>query len=165
MPLPYFVAGGIGLGISQRKRNKRTQAASNKFSQKYPLLEDCQSMEASIKNAKDELKSISAAPAKNRKSRLFKSADEMALMSWLNTMRMHLKDLKCGLNMSSSSNAVIPAQQTVQAAPIQAEIKEQPAPSESQNLASVTKKKGVNWLLIGGVAVAGIVVFKMLKKK
>jgi hypothetical protein len=36
---------------------------------------------------------------------------------------------------------------------------------EINNLASDTKKKGVNWLLIGGVAVFGIVIFKMLKKK
>lgn len=164
MPLP-FLAAGVGLAVSQRSRNKRTQAASNRFSQKYPLLEDCKSMEASINAAKSELKTIGAAPAKTAKATNLNKATETALISWLDTMRMHNKDLKCGLNVSSSSNAVITAQQTVQAAPVQAEIKEQPAPSESQNLASVTKKKGVNWLLIGGVAVFGIVIFKMLKKK
>jgi hypothetical protein len=80
-------------------------------------------------------------------------------------MKSHLRDLKCGLNVSSSSNVVIPVkQQVVEATPIVAQVSQMEAP-EINNLASDTKKKGVNWLLIGGVAVFGIVIFKMLKKK
>jgi hypothetical protein len=31
-------------------------------------------------------------------------------------------------------------------------------------LASPTKKKGVNWLFIGGVALGAIIIYKMIKK-
>jgi hypothetical protein len=164
MPLPYLAAG-VGLGVSQRSRNKRTQAASNKFSKRFPLLEDCVSMEASIKRAQIDLKNLVASPASTAKAKREKKTDESALRSWINTMKSHLRDLKCGLNVSSSSNVVIPVkQQVVEATPIVAQISEMESP-EINNLASDTKKKGVNWLLIGGVAVFGIVIFKMLKKK
>lgn len=46
-----------------------------------------------------------------------------------------------------------------EAAPIE------PIPFEKgENIASQTRKKGVNWLLIGGLAVGAFLLFKTLKK-
>jgi hypothetical protein len=168
-----IVAGAAALGLSKRAENRRKQAAANQFSGKYPLLNDCPAMESSISTALGELKTIDATPAKTAAARRVKKRNSDTLRSWLLVMREHLKDLTCGINVASTSVAPVPAQavSSAQISPIldmgQAvpTVAQEEVAQESVNLAAPTKKKGVNWILIGGVAVAGYFIYKFLKKK
>lgn len=162
MPIPYIIGGGA-VALAARKRKRMAQAASNKYSQKYPLLDNCSSMEASLKSAQIELKNLSNAPASTASAKRQKKYAEAALSSWISTIKSHNNDLKCGLDLSSVQS-VAPISQVIPAVNSQVTAQEI-APSETQNLASDTRKKGVNWILIGGVLVAGVVIFKLLKKK
>jgi hypothetical protein len=92
-------------------------------------------------------------------------------------MKSHLKDLKVGLDMASTNTQVAPTPTTIAETPLP--IGQQPtsenAPSgvtsgdvaqgvaNGENLASDTKK-GTNWLLIGGVVVGVVVLYKLFKK-
>lgn len=159
----------VGVGASKRAENRRRQAASNAFSQKYPLLNDCASMEASIKNAVLESKNIDASPATTAGAKRIKKRNSDALRSWLLVMREHLRDLTCGINVASTNVAtppVSPAPAPVTEPAVLPQIQVGNAMADSsENLAAPTKKKGVNWFLIGGLVVGAVVVFKMLKKK
>lgn len=173
-----LVAGGVGLAASKRAENRRRQAAANAYSTKYPLLNDCPSMEASIQKAVLESKNIDASPAKTAGAKRVKKRNSDALRSWLLVMREHLRDLTCGINVASTSVAAAPAlpaastpisattatlQDTAPAVLPQTEVGNVPAES-GENLAAPTKKKGVNWILIGGVAVGAFLLFKYMKK-
>lgn len=162
MPIPYIIGGGA-VALAARKRKRMAQAASNKYSQKYPLLDNCDSMEASLKSAQIELKNLSVSPASTASAKRQKKYAEAALSSWISTIKSHNKDLKCGLDLSSVSSPA-PISQVIPTNNTQSAIQEVTA-TETQNLAANTKKKGVNWILIGGVLVAGVVIFKLLKKK
>lgn len=179
MAIPY-VAAGVGLGLSKRAENKRRQAAANEYSRKYPLTDDCPSMEASIQTAVVELRNLDKLRPKNAGEKRVKNRNSATLRSWLLVMREHLKDLTCGINVASTvvaapapviatkeivappaiASDVLPVEQTIKAT-------EETVVDEvagSQNLAAPTKKKGVNWLLIGGLAVGAVVIFKFMKK-
>ena len=62
------------------------------------------------------------------------------------------------------ANRVVPSvEPIVQEMTIQRDVNVSPV-NNVQNLASPTKKKGVNWLFIGGVALGAIIIYKMIKK-
>lgn len=96
-----IVAGGLGLGLSKRAEKRKKQAATNNFSKKYPLSDDCDDMELLIKNANQELLNIERRPARTAAAKRVKKRDSSALRSWVSIMKDHLKDLKCGINVSS----------------------------------------------------------------
>ena len=165
MPAPLFLAvpTAVGIGISKKAENKRRQAALNEFSKRYPLLDDLSSMESSLAAAKLELKNLNSMVAKTAGARRVKARNTDLLNKWTLVMSGHIKDLKAGMNMASSQVAPIPAQATV--APVVAQ-EEAPAPAQTEGgeISAETPKKGVNWLLIGGVAIGAFVIYKMIKK-
>jgi hypothetical protein len=76
-------------------------------------------------------------------------------------MSSHIKDLKAGMNMASSQ--VSPAQK------VEGEKSSElnpvaPPQEEVLDMVGENPKKGVNWLLIGGVAVGAFVIYKLIKK-
>jgi hypothetical protein len=168
MALPILVGGGLAL--SKRNENRRKQAASNVYSTKYPLLNECAPMEDSIKSAQAELKIIDASPVNTSGAKRIKKRNSDTLKSWIGVMKAHLKDLTCGINVAStesvapivmpSSNMEVP------------KLEKAPQGSEStadatndENLPEPNNKKGVNWLLIGGAAIGVLVIFKFMKNK
>ncbi len=168
------IAGGALL--SKKAKAKRAQAASNKWSTQFPLVDDYASMQAMIDKANLQLKTLNAQKGGTKK---FK-AEKAELAKWLGVMKSHLKDLKVGLDMASTN---------VQVAPTPTAIAESPLPigqeattndsvasgvasgalaavqsvASGENLATDTKK-GTNWLLIGGVVVGVVVLYKLFKK-
>jgi hypothetical protein len=80
-------------------------------------------------------------------------------------MKDQFRDLKAEISVATTSSSTIPTMpsitsQTVAKAPVVAGT---PVPN-GENLAAPTVKKGVNWLLIGGIAVGGYFIYKLLKK-
>lgn len=164
MPAPLLlVPTGIGIAVSKKAENKRRQAASNEFSKRYPLLDDLASMESSLASAKLELKKLNSMAANTAGAKRVKARNSDLLNKWTLVMSGHIKDLKAGMNMASSQVAPVPAQATV--APVVAQ-EEAPAPAQTagQEISAEATKKGVNWLLIGGVALGAFVIYKMIKK-
>lgn len=173
MPAPLFFAvpAAVGIGISKKAENKRKQAAANEYSQKYPLLDDLGSMESSFAAAKNELKNLNNMVATTAGAKRVKERNKSALTKWTLIMSGHIKDLKAGMNVASSQVAPLPAQPVSQdvvppvAAPV-APAQEVVAAVEKTEgeVSAETAKKGVNWLLIGGVALGAFVIYKMIKK-
>jgi hypothetical protein len=165
MPAPIFLAvpTGVGIAVSKKAENKRRQAASNEYSKKYPLVDDLSSMEASLSNARLELKNLNNMAANTAGAKRVKARNSYTLSKWTLVMSGHIKDLKAGMNMASSQVAPIPAQATV--APVVAqEEASAPAQTAGEEIAGETPKKAVNWLLIGGVAVGAFLIYKLIKK-
>ena len=166
MPIGLLPAVGI-VAISKRKQARKMQASRNAFSKKYPLLEDVASMEASISNAESELAKMKAAPTKNAAARRAKNISVSTLTSWIITMKDQVRDLKAELSVATTSSATVPTMPNTNPQPVQqaqVPIVAGTPVENGENLAAPTVKKGVNWLLIGGVAVGGILLYKLLKK-
>jgi len=178
MPAPVAVflaptAGGIAL-ISKRKQARRAQAASNKWSTQFPLVDDFASQQAMINQAQLQLKTLQAQGGKSKQVK----AEIAQLSKWIGVMKAQLKDLKTGLDMASTN---------IQKAPSPKAISESSLPvaqittgtdniptgvsstdvaqnvANGGNLATATKKP-TNWLLIGGVVVGVVLLFRMFKK-
>ena len=162
MPAPLLIVpAGIGIAVSKKAENKRRQAASNEFSKRYPLLDDLGSMESSLASAKIELKNLNNMSANTAGAKRVKARNTDLLNKWTLVMSGHIKDLKAGMNMASSQ--VSPAQK------VEGEKASQlnpvaPPQEEVSDMAGETPKKGVNWLLIGGVAVVAFLIYKSIKK-
>lgn len=161
--------------VARKAEQKRKQAAANQFSSKYPLTDSCDEMKQYISDAEKELKIINVSPAQTAGAKRVRKRNMDALSSWITVMKNHLKDLTCGIAIASSQPAgaapvapvavqsAAPAASIAPAAPVAAA--EVAAPAQSgENLAAPTREKGVNWLLIGGLAVGAFLLFKTLKK-
>ena len=120
-------------------------------------------MKKSISEAQSELKMIDRSPAQTAGAKRVRKRNMDALGSWISVMKDHLKDLTCGIAVAATQPAApAPTPAPTPAAPV-AEVT--PAVAETgENLAAGTKEKGVNWLLIGGLVVGGLVIYKLLKK-
>jgi hypothetical protein len=172
VPAAIFApAGAITVGLNKRAENRRKQAAANVYSKKYPLVDNAASMDSAIANATQELRAIQTAPAETKGAKRVKDRNAQALSKWLAVMSEHRRDLQAGLNIASSQTAPAP----VPAAPAPAPMPAPAAPiatvepvtaveGESIQTAAQTQKKGVNWLLIGGVVVGVILISRLLKK-
>jgi hypothetical protein len=175
MALPIFagVATAVPIMTSKKAENKRKQAAANTYSAKYPLLDNCAAMEASIQNAVTESKNIDASPAETAGAKRIKKRVSNAIRSWLLVMREHLKDLQCGINVASTVQPMIASENVMRSA-VEPEMKREviantvmanvQPDTNNGNIASPTREKGVNWVLIGGVVVGGFLLLKYLKK-
>ena len=168
MPAPLLIVpAGIGIAASKKAENKRRQAAANQYSKKYPLVDDLSSMEASLNAAKLELKNINSMAATTADAKRVKARNSSALTKWTLVMSGHIKDLKAGMNVASSQVAPVPAQPVAQpiAAPIPAAQEVVAAVEKTEGeISAETPKKGVNWLLIGGVALGVFAIYKLIKK-
>jgi hypothetical protein len=162
--LPILGLGGGITAISKRKQARKMQGARNAFSQKYPLLEDVSSMEASISNAEKELSAIKAAPTKNAAARRAQGLSVSALSAWIITMKDQLRDLKAEISVATTSSSIVPTMPNNSVQTPQAPVVAGTSVQNGENLAAPTVKKGVNWLLIGGLAVGGYFVYKLMKK-
>jgi len=178
MPAPAAIflaptAGGIAV-ISKRKQARRAQAASNKWSAQFPLVDDFASQQAMISKAQLQLKTLQAQGGKSKQVK----AEISELSKWIGVMKSQLKDLKTGMDMASTNLQKAPSPKTIadSALPVgQVGTVTDNAPTgvsstdvaqnvaNGDNLATATKKP-TNWLLIGALAVGAIVVFRMLKK-
>ena len=168
MPAPLLIVpAGIGIAASKKAENKRRQAAANEYSKKYPLVDDIGSMQASLAAAQKELKNLNVMPANTAGAKRVKSRNIATLNKWVIVISGHINDLKSGMNVASSQVAPTPAQPVVEpiVAPIPAvqEAEAAVANVEAENSAE-TPKKGVNWLLIGGVAIGVFAIYKLIKK-
>jgi hypothetical protein len=170
MPIGFLpilaVPTGIGI-IAKRKQARKMQGARNAFSKKYPLLEDVSSMEASISNAEKELSAIKRAPTKNAAARRAQGLSVSALSAWIITMKDQLRDLKAEISVATTSSSIVPTMPNTSAQPVQqaqVPIVAGTPIQNGENLAAPTVKKGVNWLLIGGLVVGGYFVYKLMKK-
>lgn len=168
MPVPIFLAPTalVGIGLSKKAENKRSQAAANEFSKKYPLVDDITTMESYLSAAKTELKSIASMSANTAAARRVKNRNGSQLTKWTLVMGSHIKDLKSGMNMASSQVAPIPAMALLSSkAPIEAQQEVVPdMQNEGSQMSADSTKKGVNLLFVGGLAVAVFLIYKMLKK-
>jgi hypothetical protein len=178
MPAPAAIflapaAGGVAV-ISKRKQARRAQAASNKWSTQFPLVDDYASQQAMINQAQLQLKTLQAQGGKSKQVR----AEIAQLSKWIGVMKSQLKDLKTGMDMASTNLQKAPSPQMIAQAPlpvVQVGTVTDNAPTgvslsdvaqnvaNGDNLAAPTKKP-INWLLIGGIAVAAILIFRTIKK-
>jgi hypothetical protein len=162
--LPLVLAGGGATALAKRKQARKMQGARNAFSKKYPLLEDVSSMEASILNAEKELAAQKAAPTKNAAARRAQGLSVSALSAWIITMKDQLRDLKAEISVATTSSSIVPTMPNNSVQSAQAPVVAGTSVQNGENLAAPTVKKGVNWLLIGGLAVGGYFVYKLMKK-
>lgn len=165
--LPIVLAGGAGGAIAKRKQNRKIQGAKNVFSKKYPLLDDISSMESSIANAEKELAALKAAPPKSASQRRAAALSISVLGSWIVTMKDQVRDLKAEMSIATTSSSTVPTMPNT-SLPIETPRQVPTVAGQTmevgENLAAPTVKKGVNWLLIGGIAVGGYFIYKLLKK-
>ena len=175
-PIAVFVApalGGAAL-LSKKKQARRAQAASNKWSTQFPLVDDYASQQAMINQAQLQLKTLQAQGGKSKQVK----AEIAQLSKWIGVMRAQLKDLKTGMDMASTNIQKAPTPTAIASA--QLPVAQMAAPTENaptgvtsgdvaenvangDNLASATKKP-TNWLLIGGLVVGAVVLYRMFKK-
>jgi len=76
---------------------QRKEAAANQFSSKYPLTNDCGTLQSTIDAAKAELANINASRPSTPGGKRIKKRNADALNAWLNEMKNYLKDLTCGI--------------------------------------------------------------------
>jgi hypothetical protein len=133
------------------------------YSKKYPLVDNAASMDAAIANATQELRAIKTAPAETKGAKRVKDRNAQSLSKWLAVMSEHRRDLQAGLNIASSQTAPAPVP-AAPAAPVATGEAVTAVEAESVQTAAQTQKKGVNWLLIGGVVVGIILISRLLKK-
>jgi hypothetical protein len=107
---------------------------------------------------------MKSAPTKNAAARRAQSLSVSALSSWIVTMKDHVRDLKAELSLATTSSSTVPTMPNNISQPTQAPVVAGVQVQNGENLAAPTVKKGVNWLLIGGLAVGGYFVYKLLKK-
>lgn len=175
-PVAVFLAptiGGAAL-VSKKKQARRAQAASNKWSTQFPLVDDYASQQAMINQAQLQLKTLQAQGGKSKQVK----AEIAQLSKWIGVMRAQLKDLKTGMDMASTNIQKAPAPTAIASAQLpvtQVGTTTDNAPTgvstgdvaenvaNGDNLASATKKP-TNWLLIGGVVIGAVLLFRMFKK-
>jgi len=169
MPIPILLGVG-GVALAKRKQARRQQASKNAFSQKYPIVEDVAILESTIAKAEQELKALNVAPTKNASQRRAKALNVDVLGKWIITLKEELRDTKAELSMiASQTPSVAPTPtlpSTIEATPLASNstpIVAGEVVEVSQNLATPTKK-GVNWILIGGILVGGYLIYKISKK-
>jgi len=100
-PIAVFVApalGGAAL-LSKKKQARRAQAASNKWSTQFPLVDDYASQQAMINQAQLQLKTLQGQGMKSKQVK----AEITQLSKWIGVMRAQLKDLKTGMDMASTN--------------------------------------------------------------
>jgi hypothetical protein len=161
--------GGAAIAISKKAENKRKQAAANEYSKKYPLVDNIDSMESSLEAAKSELKNLKNMVAKTAGAKRVKARNSFALTEWTSIMNGHIKDLKSGMNVASSesvSPVVMPSSNKELPIPekVPQGTENSPEATNDKNLPGSDNKKGVNWFLIGGVAIGAFVIYKLIKK-
>jgi hypothetical protein len=167
---PTVVGGTL---LSKRAENRRKQAAANAFSQKYPLVDNPASNSAAIQAAKAELKAINASPARTPGAKRVKNRNSAELSKWIAVMESHGKDLKAGMAVATTQSAAVASMAPnvantppVVMPPSQGGTQEPETPAEAaaaENMAAPTKG-GTNWLLIGGIAIGAIVLYKIIKR-
>lgn len=186
-PALIFAAPAAGLSLAAKKRaeNRRKQAVSNKYSQKYPLTEDSASITANIAAAKAELTKIRRTPANTAGAKRVKKREDITLSKWITTMEAHGTDLKSGLNVASSAVAEAPMPQAPvlpeslpSRLPIMDEAAQSPAAAVQTGVGAINAQEGAdtgqpatpeegkktNWILIAGVAVGVLLLFNFMKK-
>lgn len=173
----FAPTAGAAAILGKKKQARRAQAASNKWSTQFPLVDDYASQSAMINKAKLQLKTLQAQGGKSKQVK----AEIAALSKWIAVMNSQLKDLKTGMDMASTNVQKAPAPDVIAQAALPVGVAT-PTVGETadsttgvtssdvaqnvaagENLAATTKKP-TNWLLIGGVAVGAILLFRMLKK-
>lgn len=166
MPLPliFAPAGVATVAVTKRAQNRRKQAAANEFSKKYPLADDVNTLDGYIRTAEIELKNIKSAPAETAAIKRVKARNSQALTKWIGVMKEQRRDLSVGINVASTVAAPVPAPVEVAATEVVNKTEVAATPEVENVNVSETPKKGVNWLLIGGVAVGAVIVYKLLKK-
>lgn len=179
-------AAGVTLAAKRRAENRRKQAVSNKYSQKYPLTEDLGSLSANISAAKLELAQIRRAPANTAGAKRVKQREDITLSKWISIMDAHSTDLKSGLNLASTTVAGAP-QPIVQLSeanalpprlPIMDESAQSPGAAVQTGVGAINAQEGsdtgqpvapadgkkTNWILIAGVAVGVVLLLNFMKK-
>ena len=170
--LPLVLGGASISAISKRKQARKAQAAKNTFSQKYVLSEDINILENSISNADKDLALMKAAKPKNAAQRRAQNFSVAALSSWIIALKEQQRDLKAEIALQKNTPQLVSQVAGSVANQISLPIE---TPSQlatvanttleaGENLAAPTVKKGVNWLLIGGVLLGGYFLVKTLKK-
>lgn len=178
MPAPAAIflaptAGGIAV-VSKKKQARRAQAASNKWSTQFPLVDDFESQKAFINKAQLQLKTLQAQGGKSKQVK----AEIAQLSKWIVVMKAQAKDLKTGLDMASTNLQKAPSPTSVAQSQLpvtQVGTATQNAPTgvsstdvaenvaSGENIAAATKKP-TNWLLIGGLAIVAVLLFRKFKK-
>jgi hypothetical protein len=79
-------------------------------------------------------------------------------------MKDQVRDLKAELSVATTSSSTVPTMPNTSVQTAQAPVVAGTPVQNGENLAAPTVKKGVNWLLIGGLAVGGYFIYKLLKK-
>lgn len=188
MPAPAAVflaptAGGIAL-INKKKQARRQQAAANKWSTQFPLVDDFASQQALIDKANLQLRNLQGKSGKGESKQT--KVDRLQLSKWIGVMKAQAKDLKTGLDMASTNQGQAPSPDQIQNAPLPVapiptrgsglgqgsapagnslssqEVAQ--AEANGENIAADTKKP-TNWLLIGGIAVGAILLFSLMRRK
>lgn len=178
-------AAGLSLAAKRRAENRRKQAASNKYSQKYPLTEDSASISANISAAKAELAKIRRTPANTAGAKRVKQREDITLSKWISTMEAQRTDLKSGLNLASTVVTGAPEPQAPAIAsvsaprlPIMDEAAQSPVASVQTGVSAINAQessdtgqpvaaadgKKTNWILIAGVAVGVLLLLNFMKK-
>lgn len=117
---------------------QRKEAAANEFSSKYPLTNDCGTLQSTIEAAKAELANINAARPSTAGGKRIKKRNADALGTWLNEMQNYLKDLTCGIVGSAVQGQPTIITPTPPIAPVvftKEAIKEYVAPTPPQPIA------------------------------
>jgi hypothetical protein len=172
-------AAGVGI-LSKRAKARREQAAANKWSTAFPLVDDTASMDAMIEKAKLQLKTLNAQKPKKPNKSYVEGVRQLS--KWIGVMQAHRKDLKVGMSMASTNTQSAPTPAAIAQAPLPVGVAQTPSPvapdaspaplgeqavaenmQNGDNLASDTKKP-TNWLLIGGIVVGAIVLYKIVKR-
>jgi len=168
--LPLVGITGVTASYYKRKQTRRLEASKNAFSQKYPIVEDVAILESTIVKAEQELKALSVAPTKNASQRRIKTQTMDVLSKWIITLKDELRDTKAELSLIASQTPSVAPTPTLPTTTQATPLATNPTPivagevvQVSQNLATPTKK-GVNWILIGGILVGGYLIYKISKK-
>ena len=181
MPAPAAVflaptAGGVAL-LNKKKQARRQQAAANKWSTQFPLVDNYASQQAMIDKANLQLRTLVGKSGKGESKQA--RADRQQLSKWIGVMKAQAKDLKTGMDMASTNQGQAPTAAQIQntALPVPpsptrgadtsgAALSSQEvaqAEANGENIAADTKKP-TNWLLIGGIAVGAILLFSMMRR-
>lgn len=181
MPIPALIlaptAGTVAL-LNKKKQARRQQAAANKWSTQFPLVDDYASQQAMIDKASLQLRTLQGTKVKGGSKQA--KADMQQLSKWIGVMKAQAKDLKTGMDMASTNQGQAPSVSQIENAPLpippsptrgssspsgaalsSGEVAQ--AEANGENIAADTKKP-TNWLLIGGIAVGALLLFSMMRR-